>query len=199
MTTPAPTRHRTPRLRSRLIGPAVLAVTLAGLLTAGVTTQAATRARAATSNSICNRVSAASVSAIVGFKVPAASQSTFTQKATPANHETSSVDTSCTYGSLTAGLKKTVLLEFSVASASFTEAEIVASIKKVDVESKTQYTIASYSGLGVPAYFLTQKQSGVDSEILSGLSGKDNFGAVVYSDTFPASKLAELAKLAEKL
>ena len=58
----------------------------------------------------CDQVSAASVSAIVGFSVPAATASADNLKATKQNDEISAAVTSCTYGSETsvAALAKTV-------------------------------------------------------------------------------------------
>jgi hypothetical protein len=188
-----------------VVGCALLGASAAGLLAATPATQAASSAaHAAASNSICAKVSPAAVSAIVGYKVPAPVQNTLTEKATPNNFEISSVETSCTYGTLTslAGLKKTVLLDLSVASKAITESEVLASVKKAEAISKTlKFKLTPYSGLGVPGYFLTSQEPGVgiDTEVMSGLSGKDGFGAAVYSGSFPESKLAELAKLAEKL
>jgi hypothetical protein len=185
--------------------PAILGATAAGLLAGSVATQAAPRpAHAAATTSICSKVSAAEVSAIVGYKVPNPTANTVSQKATTTNFETSSVETGCTYGVLTsiAGLKKTVILDISVASKAFTEAEILTSVRKAETISKgVKFTLKPYSGLGVPGYFLSISDAtiGINTEVLSGLTGKDSFGAAVYSSTFPVSKLAELAKLAEKL
>jgi hypothetical protein len=195
-------QHNTNRGRAglhpnpRRIGVALLAVSAAALLGTTATTQAASAPA-----SICGKVSAASVSAVVGFKVPSPTQSVLHLPATKNNYEISSVDTSCTYGaekSLT-DLAKSVTLDISVASKTLTEAEILASTKKAEELSHHAFKLTSYSGLGVPGYYLTESEDGLHIQVLSGVSGTHGFGAAVYSSTLAMSKLVALAKLAEKL
>jgi hypothetical protein len=191
------TRRAGLRLTPRRVRWALLGGSVAALLGMAAATEAATSASA----SICNNVSAASVSAIVGYKLPAATQSVTKLPASKTNYETASVDTGCTYGAdkSLADLAKTVTLDVSVASKPFTEAEIVASVKKAEELSHGDFKMVSYSGLGVPAYYLTVTEAGLHVEVLSGItSSTHSFGAAVDS-TLPVAKLAELAKLAEKL
>src|SRR5580704_12869820 len=65
------------------------------------------------SASICSKVSAGAVSAIIGYSLPAATAGTVDIKATKQNDEISGVVTACTFGpqtSLTA-IKKDVILQ----------------------------------------------------------------------------------------
>ena len=129
-------------------------------------------------------------------------RSTVHQKATPANYEISSVDTTCAFGAETsiAALKKTVLLESAVASKALTAAQIQANFKKAERAARAiHFKISSYSGLGVTGYYVTETISGISAQIIAGTSGTRSFSAAVYSKTLPESKLAALAKLAEKL
>jgi hypothetical protein len=157
---------------------------------------------AAAAPSVCSHVGPSSISAIVGFSVPAARQSTVHVPATKSNYEISAVDTTCTYGAETslADIKKTVLLETAVESKALTAAEIAASFKKSEAEAHAvQFKIVSYSGLGVTAFYATESISGIYAQIIAGESGTHSFSAAVYSKTLSESKVAALAKLAEKL
>ena len=152
--------------------------------------------------SVCSRVSAASVSAIVGFSVPAGVESTGHLPATKSNYEISSVDTTCAYGTETsiAALKKTVLLETSVASKALTAAEIEASFKKAEKEAHAiDFKIKTYSGLGITGFYATESISGIYAQIVAVESGTHGFSAAVYTKSVSVSKVAALAKLAEKL
>jgi hypothetical protein len=152
--------------------------------------------------SVCDRVSPASVSAIVGYTVPSPTATTLHQKATKTNYEISAVETGCDYGALTsaAALKKTVLLESDIESKALTAAEIQTSFKKAEQAAHAdQFKIASYSGLGVTGYYVTETASGIFVQIIAGIDGTHTFSAAVYTKTVSESKLAALAKLAEKL
>lgn len=185
----------------RRVGSAALlgASAVATLFCATATTQAANTATA--SASICGAVSAASVSKIVGYTVPSPTQNVVRIPADKNDYETSSVDTSCTYGSekSLAAISKAVTLDIAVAAKPYTEAEILASTKKAEEISHNAFKLVSYSGLGVPAYYLTETAAGLHIQVLSGVVGTHSFGAAVDSATLSISKLAELAKLAQKL
>jgi len=149
--------------------------------------------------SACSRVSPASVSAIVGYSVPAPIQSVDDQKATPENFEISSVETTCDYGALTSAtsLKKTVLLESGIESKAPTAAEIQTSFKRAEQAAHASgFKIVSYSGLGVTGYYITETAGGIFAQIIVGVVGTHDFSAAVYSRILSRSKLAALAKLA---
>jgi len=183
------------------VGPTLLgAIAAAGLAAGAASAQAAHVAAAAPT--VCSHVSPASVSAIVGYSVPAGVQNIVHVPATRTNYEISSIETTCSFGAETslAALKKTVLLENSVASKALTAAQIQASFKKAEKEAHAiDFKIVSYSGLGVTGYYATETISGIYAQIIAGTSGTRSFSAAVYSKTLSESKLAALAKLAEKL
>ena len=178
----------------------VLVVSAAALLGTTTTTEAATSASAPAS--VCSKVTAPAVSAIVGYTVPAPTQTVLHVPANKNDYETSSVETSCTFGAekSIAEVSKAVTLDIAVSAKPFTEAEILASTKKAQQISHDTFKLVSYSGLGVPAYYLTETAGGLHIQVLSGVvGGTHSFGAGVYSATLSIAKLAELAKLAEKL
>jgi hypothetical protein len=189
------------RLSTHRVGPMLLgSIAAAGLAAGGASAQAARIATAAPS--VCSHVSPASISAIVGYSVPAGVASTVHVKATRSNYEISSVDTTCSYGAETsiAALKKTVLLETAVASKALSAAQIQASFKKAEKAAHAiDFKIVSYSGLGVTGYYATETISGIYAQIVAGMSGTHSFSAAVYSKTISESKVGALARLAEKL
>jgi hypothetical protein len=190
-----PTARRRRFIYTGRVASAVLGAGAAAVLA----TALSTAADGATA-SICDKVSAAQVSAIVGHSVPSPTQSVVHLPADKNDYEISSVDTSCTYGSdkSLAGIAKAVTLDISVSAKPFTEAEILASTKKAEELSHSAFKLVSYSGLGVPGFYLTETADGLHLEVLSGISGTHSFGAAVDS-TLAMSKLVELAKLAAKL
>lgn len=200
--------YRSLRSRALLLG---IAGAL-GLVAAPAVAQAASRpattqgrqvlARTARplSSSICSKVSAASVSSIVGYTVPAGTAYTINVKPTTANFETSAVDTTCTYGAQTsmAAILKSVTLSFEVLSKALTASQIQQSIAKASASVKMKFT--SYSGLGVPAFYFRLTAAGITGQgIVAILNGTHYAGATVETKNLSMSKLAALAKLAEKL
>jgi hypothetical protein len=201
--------HRSLRSRAVVLGvacavalvgvPAVAQATSLGGLT---TPRPSSVARAVTSrsSSICNSASASSVSSIIGYNVPAGKLDTLHIKATKLNYGTSAVDTICTYGAETnmAGILKAVTLTFEVLSKPLTAAEMQASIAKASSFVKFKFT--PYSGLGVPGYYFSLTEAGITGQGITGvLSSTRYFGASVENKNVSKSKLAALAKLAEKL
>jgi hypothetical protein len=151
-------------------------------------------------SSICNKVSAAAVSEIIGYKVPAATAYTLAIKPTKVNFEISGTETSCTYGAETsmAAVQKAVSLSIETISRPLTSAEMQQSIAKASALAKFKFS--TYSGLGVPAFYFILSESGITGQGITGvLGGKTFFGASVESKTVSKSTLAALAKLAEKL
>jgi hypothetical protein len=167
-----------------------------GVLAVGPGAQASARP-APSAATICNKASAAAVSAIVGYAVPAPSASTFTQKATKKSFGISSVATSCVYGGDTlAQLPKDVVLEYVVTSKPLTASELkqgLAQAKQVDMK------FVPYSGLGKRAYYYSFTQPGFTIQGMSVVVGATWYGAAVYVGTTPMSELAALTKLAERL
>jgi hypothetical protein len=201
--------YRSLRSRALLVG----IVGVSGLVAGPAVAQAASRGgtsqgrevlgRAARplSPSVCSKVSAASVSSIIGYSVPAGTAYTINIKPTTANFETSAVETTCTYGAETsiAALKKDVTLSFEVLSKPLTTSEIQQSIAKASSASlKLKFT--SYSGLGVPAFYFSLTAAGITGQGITVVpSGTRYFGASVETKNLSMSKLAKLAKLAEQL
>ena len=151
-------------------------------------------------SSICSKVSAATVSSIIGYKVPAGTSYTRSLKPTKANYEISGTDTICTYGAETsmATIVKAVTLSFETISKPITPAEMQQSLAKTS--KLAHFKFSSYSGLGVPAFYFSLTESGITGQGITGvLGGTSYFGASVESKNVSKSTLAALAKLAEKL
>jgi hypothetical protein len=145
-------------------------------------------------------VSAASISAIIGYKVPAGTGTTFNIKPTKENYGISGTNTVCTYGAASsmAALLKDVSLSYEVISKPLTTAEMQKSIQEASKAAKI--TFSAYSGLGVPAYYFSLKEAGITGQGITGVEDSTHFfGASVESKTVSKSALAALAKLAEKL
>jgi hypothetical protein len=153
----------------------------------------------AAKSSICDKVSAASVSSIIGYKVPPGTASTYIVKPTKANYEISGTNTTCTYGAGTsmAALLKDVTLSYEVISKPLTTSEIQQSIAKVSKGTKFKFT--AYSGLGVPGFYFILTEAGITGQGITGVSGTHYFGASVETKNVSKSTLGALAKLAEKL
>ena len=147
---------------------------------------------------ICGKVSAGSVSRIVGFSVPAATALTNNLTPTKQNDEISAVVTSCTYGSQTnlATLNKTVGLSYEVTSRPLTTADLKEGLSQAQ---KLNMKLVPYSGLDLPAFYFSFTNGGVTSQGISGLAGTKEFGAFVYTKAVSKSELAALVRLAEKL
>jgi hypothetical protein len=154
----------------------------------------------ARTSSICDKVSAATVSGIIGYKVPAGTATTFAVKPTKANFGISGTNTICTYGSASsmAALLKDVSLSYEVISKPLTSAEIQESLAKASKNVKIKFS--PYSGLGVPGFYFSLTEAGITGQGISGIVGGTHyFGASVESKSVSKSTLAALAKLAEKL
>jgi hypothetical protein len=145
-------------------------------------------------------VSAASVSSIIGYKVPAPTSYTRSIKPAKTNYEISGTETTCTYGPETsmATIVKAVTLSWETISKPITPAEMQQSIAKVSTLAKFKFS--TYSGLGVPAFYFSLSESGITGQGITGvLGGTTYFGASVESKNVSKSTIAALAKLAEKL
>ena len=186
------TAYRSSRWRALLLGAAVAL----GLVAVPAVAQASSRTELV--SSYCNKVSAASVSAIVGHSVPAGSLFTDKIKPTKANHEISAVVWSCTYGAATsvAALAKDVVLSLEVTSKPLTGAEMQYSLSQAE---KLKMKFTPYSGLGMTAFYYTFTETGITLQGMVAISGTNNYSAGIYTKTPAVSKLAALVKVAEKL
>jgi hypothetical protein len=185
------TAYRCARASAVLLG----FITTASLVAAPVAGASSARKP---SEGICSKVSTTSVSAIVGYKLPAPSFDTLSLPATKKNDEISSVVSSCTYGSQTslAALPKDVIIDYVVTSRSLTSAEIKKGLAQ---EQQLKMTFVPYSGLGVRAYYYSFTDSGITIQGLTGFEGTKDYGASTYSKLTSKSQLASLVRLAEKL
>ena len=151
-------------------------------------------------SSICGTVSAAAVSSIIGYKVPAGTFSTFNVKASKTNYETAAVLTTCTYGLETsmAAIQKAVTLSAEVLAKPLTASEIQQSIKKASALVKVKFS--AYSGLGVPAFYFSLTESGLTGQGITAIpNGTHYYSAEVETKSVSKATLAALTKLAEKL
>lgn len=168
------------------------------LLTGATSSEAAQAAKA----SACSAVSAASVSAIVGYSVPSPTAMVDDTKATKTNFDTASVDSTCVFGAETSlkSLKTLVLLSSDAESKAITGSEFQAILKQQQKEAHSQaLKLVPYSGLGVSAFYFSDTIGNIYFQGLYGFDGTHAFGAAVYSKKVSQSKLAALAKLAEKI
>jgi hypothetical protein len=185
--------------RSLLTSSLVVVLVGAGVLLASpITAQAASRAPHA--SSVCAKVSAASVSAIVGYKVPAATEYTIPVKPSKADYEVTGSDVICTYGAETsmATIVKAVSLSLENINKPLTSAEMQASIAKATKDAK--FTFSPYPGLGGPAFYFKLVEVGITGQGLSLSTSSTHFAGVsVESSKITKSQLASLVKLAETL
>jgi hypothetical protein len=154
------------------------------------------------SAAICHKVSATSVSKIVGHSVPAPTYSATTEPATKENSYISYVTGTCQYGKDTtaASVIMDVFLVIKITSKPLTAAELKEEVESAETGStSTHYKITPYSGLGTASYYLTVSGSGFFAQSISSVSGTTFFGASVETKTLPLAKLGLLAKLAGKL
>jgi hypothetical protein len=169
------------------------------VLVAPLVAQAGRQLSARSSSSICGKVSAASVSALVGYSVPAATIDTRNLPATSQDGEVSSVVTTCTFGTETtlAALKKDVTLQIGVTSKALSPSQVEKALSAAG-SATLKVTVSSFSGLGVPGFYITEIGSGITGEVITGLVGTRSFGASV-TQPLSKSKLASLAELAKNL
>lgn len=161
---------------------------------------AAANTKKAMASSICSKVSAASVSAIIGYTVPAPKTDTFAIKPTKANYGISGTNTICTYGAETsmATIVKAVTLEYEVTDKPLTAAELQASIKKASSIAKFKFT--TYSGLGVPGFYFSLTEAGITGQGITGIEdGTHFFSADVENKNVSKATIAKLTELAKNL
>jgi hypothetical protein len=186
-----PTRLRLPACRALLFATTVAL----GLVAVPSVAQAA--AAHAAPRGTC-KVSAASVSAIVGYPVPAGTFFSDTVKATKQNGGISGVDRSCIFGSETslAALKSDVILSLEVTSKPLTGSELKFALKQA---TALKFKFTPYSGLGMRAFYYTFNVAGTPVQGLAAINGRTIYSSGLYTSTDEASELVALVKLAEKL
>jgi hypothetical protein len=212
MTTSTSTNGPTCRARHSFRSFALLLsiASASGLIAAPSIAQASSRS-APSAAAICSKVSAASVSKVAGHTLPPPTASSFNQtfyfnksgksslKRTKSFNTKMSEDvTSCTYGSETSttALLKDVSLEYEVTSRRLTTAELKAGLAQAQ---KIKLTFKKYHGLGMTAYYWSFTDGGITDQGITGLAGKQEYGAFVYTKATSKSTLAALVRLAEKL
>ena len=180
------------RRRALLLG----TVVVLGLVAVPAVAQASSRTKFVAS--YCSKVSAKSVSAIIGHSVPAGTLFTDTVKPTKANHEISGVVSSCTYGAETslAALSKDAILSVEVTSKPLTGTEMQYTLSQAE---KLKMKFTPYSGLGMKAFYYTLTETGITIQGMVAIAGTTNYSAGIYTKAPAVSELAALVRLAEKL
>jgi hypothetical protein len=176
--------------------------------------------------SICSKVSASSVSRIVGYTVPAPTTDTLTFVVDKALG-LSATSTSCLFSVLPSATNfspKMVSLDYEVFNkpVTLTTLKTAAEEEQKQVASKEKannfkVTWSSYSGLGVPAVYYKWTASfhlpslpsgvtlpkGISTNLayqgIAALEGTKAYEAAVNNVTLSESKVGELARLALKL
>jgi flagellar capping protein FliD len=200
-------------------------VALSGATIAAASTVQANKV-AVTPPADCANVSAAAVSGIVGYKVPAPTSDTGSYPVDPAL-KISATATDCSYETMPTAADpsgaKVVSLSYEVFNKKVTEkilkeAEAAEQAKESKEEKAINFKAkySSYSGLGVTAIYFTitsQLNLGLpkgvpvpkgmntsfDLEGIATLNGENSFGAAVNNLTLPKSELADLVRLAMKI
>lgn len=118
----------------------------------------------------CSNVSAASVSAAVGWTVPAPYAETHDIKPSAPDGDIAFVETECVYGTPTSssGVAQVVTLCYAVASKYFTPAQVHAVIE-IDL-AEVSGAVVPFDGLGFPAWYYTASESGWTEHGVAGLS-----------------------------
>jgi hypothetical protein len=173
----------------------------AAVVCAGACAGAATARTANTSAATqeCSKVSASSVSAIVGYKLPAATGEIITEKATKKNFGIAFQTLDCTFGVETslAGLKKAVSVSIETLSRSLTSSELKKLVTSQLLKA-AGLKVVPYSGLGGTSFYMTASAGGIHIESIATGTGTKLYGATVESN-LSKSKLASLVKLAQNL
>jgi hypothetical protein len=181
----------------------IISALAASLVCAGACAAAAT-ARTANSSAAtkqCSKVSAGSVSSVVGHQLPTGVGMIINEKATKKNFNVAYQTLSCTYGLETslAALKKSVIISEETLSRSLSSKELKKLLQIQQKTTGTKIKIVPYSGLGGTAYYMSFSDANIDVQSIITASGTKFYGATVDSSTVTKSQLASLVKLAQKL
>jgi hypothetical protein len=197
-------RMRHTSLRNRRLSPytrraaLLAAATTLGLVVLPATAQASPRSDAplAVTAGICNKVSASTVSSILGYTVPAAKPLTDSNVFDKKLGISGSV-TDCTYGAETSlkSLQKVAFLSYEVISKPIALGTIKSDIKAAEKKVGTGFSVKTYKGLHYPALKLHFQEAGTSFTIIEAIDGTKFAGAGLYGNQ-PVSTIAALAKLA---
>jgi hypothetical protein len=150
---------------------------------------------------ICAAVTAASISKVVGYAVPAASSLKDTS-IIDKKDGISATAVDCTYGkeTSTASIAKAVTLTYEQLSKRLSSSEIKQDLLNAQKQAVGGATLktASYSGLGVPAFTISTADGGIELNFLLAINGTKIVGAEISQKTSTAT-LAALTKLALKV
>lgn len=147
---------------------------------------------------ICSHISASTVSAIVGWTVPAGTYSSITLPANAKDDEISSVEQSCLYGSYT-NLSHLVSLGIGTTSKPITPAVLQKLLQTTEAAAHVKLSFKPYSGLGIPAWYI-KFSIGTDTiQEVAGAQGTHFFAGAGFSSTLTEAKVGALAKLSEQL
>jgi len=151
-------------------------------------------------SAMCNKVSGAAVSKIIGYSLPNATSFVLTTKATAANLGAASVTTLCTYGAYTsmASIERSVTLSYETLSKALSISQVEGLVSKSNAKSK--FTFKPLSGLGAPAFYYILTESGITGQGIEVEADSLHFvNASVESKTVTKATLSALATLAKKL
>jgi hypothetical protein len=183
---------------TRTISALTAAVTCVGVCAGPA---AASTANTSKATQVCGKVSASSVSSIVGYSVPAGVGISLRAPATKENDYISGTTIDCTFGASKslATIKKSVNLDIETVSKSVNASELKKLVDKQQSTTGLKVKIVPYPGLGSESFLMSFSEGGITAETLvTAESGTHLVGATVESK-LSVSKLASLVKLAEKL
>jgi hypothetical protein len=196
-------RHATKSNPRRPVGRAtVLAVITLGLASLPAAVQAAPlpgASKVSSATATCDKVSASSVSSVVGHKVPDPKGLTVTS-IFDAKLNVSATATLCSYGVVGASmssLKKVVLLDYETLSSAIPLAEIEKDENSTTTKLGRDVKFHSYGGLGVTGVEVSYLSGATPVTTVVGISGTKLAAASLYG-TKDVSEVAALAKLAVK-
>jgi len=161
---------------------------------------AASTANSSKATQLCSKVSASTVSSIIGRTVPAATGTVLNEKASKENDDIAFSVLNCAYGSDTtiAAIKKTVDVSLETLSRSLTAADFKKLVDQEHALSGVGVKVVPYPSLGSEAFLVTVSEAGLKLESLAVESGTKVWGATAEGG-LSTSKLASLVKLAAKL
>ena len=167
---------------------------------AGVCAGPAAASTASPATKLCGKVSASSVSSIIGYTVPTAVGTTVSEPASKKNDDIAFSALNCAFGAETsiADIKKSVSVSVETLSRSLTPAELEKLVQKLHTIPGVKIKIVPYPSLGNEAYLTTFSEGGITIASLAVGSGTKVFGATVQSASL-TSKLPSLVKLAQQL
>jgi len=151
-------------------------------------------------SAICDKVSGATVSKIIGYSLPNATSLVVSTKATAATLGVASVTTLCTYGAYTsmASIERIVSLSYETLSKALSVSQMEGLVNKSTAKAK--FTFQPLSGLGAPAFYYIDTESGITGQGIDVEADSLHYvNASVETKTVSKATLSALATLAKKL